>query len=1633
MHELPFCYATCDAFGLAEAGIAGFESNNQCSQFFASGCALYQDLFTSLAAVDAPPPPSPPPIAPMDALQALPVTRVFFAGGMSSAMNVSLGGTSALTEQLLPYRRKLEVDDTAEVLTASSDQTVVDACTLDTPNTLCEAEERSNSWIMLDLGSSYTLDAYELGIYPSPHSPPLPPVPKSPEPSPPPPTPPPNPPSPPPSPPPPLPPPRCTTIVTLQEDSCYHQLVLMANNGVCEDGGEGATESYCMAGTDHTDCAVHGDRCEEYASRQLSELPAEVGDSPGVAGFELWVSETSAFFGTRAHTHFGSTNDQLVLRSRVHQKGRYVTLRIFHPSKKLRIDWLRVFESTGRRMEQREKPPQPEEPHAHKPHQTNQTDEQDRSEHWSSRVEVHFEPGWRYPRRAPPGAIGHSAAASVALAVSLARASEQLPNAFVGHEATLSAVCRLLKPKTGCVLGDSWSLVYNRVEADRVESPQIDDDAGFATQLLSEAVEPVVFGIVKDALACALCENALCDACGPMLVGSFATQENALRRVEAELGAGAHASRAIVECVQSEACLAEVATAVATALGARAALPLSTRLVAVAEANRRLFLDAPFARGAALDAHRKAVRVAMPPDEPLRHEVEGRRLQQKTPTLSLAELGLSLQTNHTCYQVVVKNLSAALESHTESTRLWLRLGATARSLCVDCQFPNNTLSCRAHFALVGRMLTRLRVELEQAPRRRKLEAHTERRRQLEAHVRERLASACCVRRADGREECGEEFCEVHARNVARTRVAAIARKLHERSHPEAERMGAGMMVGVDVLTPELHPDPECRDTSRRHPLNLSGPTSAECMGRSALIHIAKKHGVSHADIRARMETVGIDLGSALTGVARATGLVRAHAHQGGPTARSAFETQSSKDTAQAQEFLSASRRRVSEGRRLQARDQLPEARDVGAHAAQAGRARRAMGHSSAIVRRGLKALDLKVSRANNRHRRAARASGPIPETKTMTPITAFLALQAEEGSMASRFGGALGKVAQLRTRVAEFAELVHTRSNQQASRKRRLAATPIDPQRLYDEIEAHQGRRLAQQNTHVLELPAEHALSWLHDVVDWDALGEETSRLHAVAKRRLEARRSGMSQADAVRAHTAGVEWFDRAHQPTAVGEAFRRAWHWHQHQSEPPWHHPDVGERVNRRLKDASRMRRLASVFWEGTISAPFTFVDTFTTSGLLSKQSRVSFWEASLRYIVSSTVGCYFTAPVKERSETQGGGGAEGDDGDSIKVLRPSSEKMCFPAWPFLLPRLGSFREVTNTVGVDLYGLTYERFCTRDGVAQRAAREIEAFGFDATSDDPFLPNAAILRSAEAIDAVANAARSGSHASKTQSAGYILCSIVELGGVIYVLFIVLIATLLLAFFPCVNYLLQLCFDATTAGIALSTGRPELRTRSAASGGQTRVAKALVGGAERAGKFNKSVLEPGARKFAKAASSSLRASVDPFYAAKLAQNSKTLQRGAALAQRGADKAANYTKNVDNAASKAGKAAKNAAGLANNAINTIDRSSSNALSKLKALDLKLSGRGPTTQSAWSSDEDDGPLLSEQARRATKRSTKPKFSTIIDETVALGRRVMRLGVEPRNPPPPSPPTPPLSPTLRSKLIEQGAKVHNWNFGL
>lgn len=161
--------------------------------------------------------------------------------------------------------------------------------------------------------------------------------------------------------------------------------------------------------------------------------------------------------------------------------------------------------------------------------------------------------------------------------------------------------------------------------------------------------------------------------------------------------------------------------------------------------------------------------------------------------------------------------------------------------------------------------------------------------------------------------------------------------------------------------------------------------------------------------------------------------------------------------------------------------------------------------------------------------------------------------------------------------------------------------------------------------------------------------------------------------------------------------------------------------------------------------------------------------------------------------------------------------------------MPYLGTFRVVTQTVDVDLYNLTYAHHCMDGGAAHAVARELEAAGLDPRAEDALFPNAPLLRAAEAGDAIANAARSGVAESNVASAGLILCSICEMGGLIYTLFLVVTATLILALLPVCNFFFQACFDC---GVAVNTAaRTAAVLRKAKDKGNLQVVQARLASA----------------------------------------------------------------------------------------------------------------------------------------------------------------------------------------------------------
>jgi len=70
----------------------------------------------------------------------------------------------------------------------------------------------------------------------------------------------------------------------------------------------------------------------------------------------------------------------------------------------------------------------------------------------------------------------------------------------------------------------------------------------------------------------------------------------------------------------------------------------------------------------------------------------------------------------------------------------------------------------------------------------------------------------------------------------------------------------------------------------------------------------------------------------------------------------------------------------------------------------------------------------------------------------------------------------------------------------------------------------------------------------------------------------------------------------------------------------------------------------------------------------------------------------------------------------------------------------------------------------------------------------------------------VLNSARSGFAETRRESGGMILCSMVQMGGIIYVAFMLIIAVVLLQCLPLINLFTRMLFDATVAACTAVSG-----------------------------------------------------------------------------------------------------------------------------------------------------------------------------------------------------------------------------------
>ena len=412
-----------------------------------------------------------------------------------------------------------------------------------------------------------------------------------------------------------------------------------------------------------------------------------------------------------------------------------------------------------------------------------------------------------------------------------------------------------------------------------------------------------------------------------------------LRETELRLHVSSkNASRSVMDCVSSFECLSEVASEVAVAFGSARELPATTRIEQVTQANTDLLEGARAeatqnaswqvrrpARFALLREHIDQVRThrQTPLGEDEDAVEEGRRLEERAPPapppLTQLQQVMKLRTNETCQQLAIKNSTGAHDSHVQTTQLWMYMaggGNDARGqgrVCVDCDFPTYTTSCRQHFAHVGRALTKLRLEAERPPK----PDYATRKRRMHEHARRHLDEACCAIKPDGTEVCAAKYCEIHARNTLK-RITHVARRMTEQEHPSAvKHFGVAAQLGIDILNPELHPDPECRVNN-----HTTDAAKLECMGRSILHHAGKRHGLDYESAKAKMDEMGFNMGETFASMAKAMGVVR----EGHGPVKSAFFEKQAKDEATASTLMRESRRRAEakkaqEGRKLAMEDE----------------------------------------------------------------------------------------------------------------------------------------------------------------------------------------------------------------------------------------------------------------------------------------------------------------------------------------------------------------------------------------------------------------------------------------------------------------------------------------------------------------------------------------------------------------------------------------------------------------------------------------------------------------------------------------------------------------------------------------
>ena len=1161
-----------------------------------------------------------------------------------------------------------------------------------------------------------------------------------------------------------------------------------------------------------------------------------------------------------------------------------------------------------------------------------------------------------YPLTLIPESISISPAASLVTALALTNASGLgYPNAPHAEQTLLQSACTHISGCNYRLTENP--ILQTVFEADYPASSTVRDDGAWAAWLLSATASPVVHVIVTQALMCAteeLC-GEVCDICKGILLPSTNDTESStsssttrttlevVNAVETALVGGSAGSTDVAPCLEDVACLEAVAERSASVLGT-IALPIRQQLHLITSSNAKLWTamrdaievnDTEYSSLCgkltnAMTLHFEAVgkrETTMPlwVREPA--ATHGRRMQEsgKRPTITSQSVSVDFGSNESMFKdwflgltvserdlfaatamsanalmsADTSNINSVVKYHLQSLRVWASVGANIGTganntgVCADPHFENRTISCRAHFALMGKEIQRLKrkKEDENNPEKRfdRRKLSETQHRQLKESVDDHLEKVCCAEfLLDGNVECGRKYCEHHVMRNALKRMGHVVRRVsQDETHPSNKKVSPDMLSTIEnYILPEHHHDPQCRKINSSS-LDMGGPTRWECVARSMLKHAAKKHGLDPENVETHMNKLGLSVGKAVQSVHRVSGVIRDVRGSGNgrrrnrknPIVKARIEGEK-----RAAEMIRQAER--DGGRRLQSSAASGDANDAAERASLSDedlawretvtRGTNGIGNPRTLQHRGFAHSAHKVAHSRKKRRNATREINdqfrrleerqhrerlhrmskgragrphhePVPDAENfhwtnfkqhfINPVLAMEILQAEQGSMTSRFADGitgLMRVSEQWTDMNFKASLVDVKRRR--ARERKLLET--DPKNgkslsdrravvnsLYDQLEKLQSERHTERMRRLsetpgaelspefrtLDLPEKHSLSFLHDIVDWRSAADEWHRMKTIMKSRNAMRYDGRHMQEILETHPTGYAFFDdhTRYAFSKVGDAFRRMWlrktngtdaghveHVNSNNDHAGRHHPTSHGRV----------RRLAESFLGPAVAAPYALWDTILFQGtsdeikVTPSPDQGNIFTAVLRYIVFSTVGCYFTKPKAQTvgsQKTDGENPSQSTDGSELKVLKPSVEWMCFPSIPIILPPLPSWREFTKSEGVDYTKLTYEEYCGGEGFQQKAKEFFEnLLGQPVNSEVArLLGVTGALRGAEAMDSVKNFVDSAQADTGEWVIGQIFCGIVEFGGVVYVVIVLFVMTLAIPLVQIFNTLLTIVYD----------------------------------------------------------------------------------------------------------------------------------------------------------------------------------------------------------------------------------------------